>query len=234
MAKPPSNIHEKLKKINKSLFLLHKFLSSFEQILMGRLRINGNTLESTDLPLCNNSFSGFLHRGLATAWGDSDPHTDRSQRRCHRDLTSRQPGGHLLIWLNGNVLIGAVIECLWFWFRLPGTNIEPSFSGSPLGRAGWDLPPYLHRARELRPLCGFPGTGRSALMFTLHLFLIYFITQRIVSGDFGGEVHLWDLRSKDGKFEVANHRKWECHKVGSKATLANRAITFSTGVISNS
>lgn len=36
--------------------------------------------------------------------------------------------------------------------------------------------------------------------------------QRIVSGDFGGEVHMWDLRSKDGKFEVANHRKWECHK----------------------
>ena len=39
--------------------------------------------------------------------------------------------------------------------------------------------------------------------------------QRIVSGDFGGEVHLWDLRSKDSKFEVANHRKWECHKVRS-------------------
>ena len=41
----------------------------------------------------------------------------------------------------------------------------------------------------------------------------FIMHQRIVSGDFGGEVHLWDLRSKDGKFEVANHRKWECHKV---------------------
>ena len=65
-------------------------------------------------------------------------------------------------------------------------------------------------------------------MFTLHLFLKYFITQRIVSGDFGGEVHLWDLRSKDGKFEVVNHRKWECHKVGSKANLTNRATRVST------
>ena len=39
--------------------------------------------------------------------------------------------------------------------------------------------------------------------------------QRIVSGDFGGEVHLWDLKFKDkeGNFEVTNHRKWECHKV---------------------
>jgi len=38
--------------------------------------------------------------------------------------------------------------------------------------------------------------------------------QRIVSGDFGGEVHLWDLKFKDkeGNFEVTNHRKWECHK----------------------
>ena len=39
--------------------------------------------------------------------------------------------------------------------------------------------------------------------------------QRIVSGDFGGEVHLWDLKFKDkeGNFEVTNHREWECHKV---------------------
>ena len=60
--------------------------------------------------------------------------------------------------------------------------------------------------------------GQVCLLFCLFCMCFlrlakHFITQRIVSGDFGGEVHLWDLRSKDGKFEVANHRKWECHKV---------------------
>ena len=106
-------------------------------------------------------------------------------------------------------------KCMCLCEHRSRTNEEEELiSGSPLGRPSWDLSPNLHRTRELCALRGIPGTGTSAILVINFLsFATYFIMQRIVSGDFGGEVHLWDLRSKDGKFEVANHRKWECHKV---------------------
>jgi len=42
---------------------------------------------------------------------------------------------------------------------------------------------------------------------------VAFHGNRIVSGDFGGNVHFWDISfSPTGKLCVDNHRAWECHK----------------------
>ena len=156
---------------------------------------------------------------MAAPWGDPNAHFDRAQWRSHWDLASGKPGSHVLLWLNGEVLFAVKIYvfCERRWRINEG---EESILGSSLGRPGRDLSPNLHWTRELCALRGIPGTGTFALMLICMYFfswakliITHFTMQRIVSGDFGGEVHLWDLRSKDGKFEVANHRKWECHKV---------------------
>jgi len=43
---------------------------------------------------------------------------------------------------------------------------------------------------------------------------IGFLGSRLVAGDFGGNVHLWDFVfvGEERKVKIVNHRSWECHK----------------------
>eukprot|EP00090_Calanus_glacialis_P021498 TRINITY_DN33157_c0_g1_i1.p1 TRINITY_DN33157_c0_g1~~TRINITY_DN33157_c0_g1_i1.p1 ORF type:complete len:162 (-),score=14.78 TRINITY_DN33157_c0_g1_i1:98-538(-) len=42
---------------------------------------------------------------------------------------------------------------------------------------------------------------------------VAFHGMRLVCGDFGGNVHFWDISfSASGKVQVDNHRTWECHQ----------------------
>jgi len=76
------------------------------------------------------------------------------------------------------------------------------------------------------------STGECLMTFNDHenfVRCIAFNGQRIVSGDFGGFLHSWDLAfCPHGSVKVLNHRSWSCHK-GHVVCIHMNACRIITG-----